>query len=226
MNERILVINPNSNDEVTSAIDRALLPLRSNDAPRIDCITAKDGPYGVESQRDSDAAAIQVVRLVEENLETAAAFIIACYSDPGLAGARELTDKPVLGIAETALATAIQLGGAPGVISILDVAVDRHWRYARALGLADRIVADLAVGLPVADLADEEKTRVRMLAAGRQLRDDFGATMIILGCAGMARYRGVLEDDLGMSVIDPTQAAVAAAISALRLGFGTGRQGS
>jgi Asp/Glu/hydantoin racemase len=40
----------------------------------------------------------------------------------------------------------------------------------------------------------------------------------------MARYRGALEDDLGVPVIDPTRAAVAMAIAAVRLGWRTASQ--
>lgn len=221
MNGRILVINPNSNSGVTAAIDRALDPLRSSDAPQIDCITIAEGPYGIESQRDADAAAPHVCRTVEAHLTDADAFVIACYSDPGLRAARELTDRPIFGIAETGLATAIMLGGRPGIISILDRAVARHWAYARALGLAQHIAADIAIDMRVADLADEAHAGKALLAAGRRLCDAHGADVILLGCAGMARYRAELESELGRVVIDPTQAAVAAAIAALRLGYRT-----
>jgi allantoin racemase len=44
-------------------------------------------------------------------------------------------------------------------------------------------------------------------------RDEAGA--IVLGCAGMARHRGPLEQAVGIPVIDPTQAAVAMAIGTL-----------
>jgi allantoin racemase len=38
---------------------------------------------------------------------------------------------------------------------------------------------------------------------------------VILGCAGMSRYRRRLEAMLDRPVIDPTQAAVGLAVSAL-----------
>jgi len=41
---------------------------------------------------------------------------------------------------------------------------------------------------------------------------------VVMGCAGMARYRDRLEDALQVPVIDPTQAAVAMAIGILRQG--------
>ncbi len=216
----VLVINPNSNEEVTAAIDRALDPLRSNDAPPIECITLKDGPHGIESQRDSDVAANCVGVAVQQRPDDAAAFVIACYSDPGLGAARELTSKPVFGIAETGLATAIMLGGRIGVISILPRAVDRHWAYARSLGLDRRIVGDLPVNLTVAELADEPSVGSKMLDVGRRLLEKHNANVILLGCAGMARYRHRLETELDVPVIDPTQAATAAAISTIRLANG------
>ncbi|MCG8562590.1 MAG: aspartate/glutamate racemase family protein [Hyphomicrobiales bacterium] len=223
MSGRILVINPNSNEGVTAEIDRALEPLRTSDAPPIECTTLKDGPYGIESQRDSDVAADCVAKAVAASDADVAAFVIACYSDPGLGAAREITAKPVFGIAETGLATAIMLGGRVGVISILPQSVDRHWAYARSLCLHDRIVGDIPVNLTVAELADEEVVGPKMLEVGHRLRDELNANVILLGCAGMARYRPQLEKALGIPVIDPTQAATAAGILSLRLGYGNGR---
>lgn len=223
MTLRILVINPNSNEEVTRAMDCALNPLRTADAPDIDCITIHEGPRGIESQADVDAAALHVTRLIELEKSGTDAFVVACYSDPGLRSARKVTDKPVFGIAETGIATAIMLGGEIGVISILADAVERHWAYARSLNLQSRIAADLPVNLSVAELANEDTVTAQMLDAGHSLCEQFKANVILLGCAGMARYRRVLEDELKVPVIDPTQAAVAAAISALRLGYRVSR---
>ncbi len=56
------------------------------------------------------------------------------------------------------------------------------------------------------------------------LRDDLGAQVLVLGCAGMARYRARLEAALEVPVIDPTQAAVAMAIAAVQLGATAGRK--
>ena len=42
-----------------------------------------------------------------------------------------------------------------------------------------------------------------------------GADVIVLGCAGMARYRAPLEAHLGCPVIDPSQAAAGMALATL-----------
>lgn len=219
MSLRILVINPNSNEEVTCAMDSALNPLRTADAPDIECITINEGPLGIESQFDVDAAAPHVKRLIEQDESGADSYVVSCYSDPGVRSARKITDKPIFGIAETGIATALMLGGQIGVISISANAVERHRAYAQSLGLQSRIVADVPVNLTVAELANENIVTAQMLDVGHSLCDQYKANVILLGCAGMARYRGVLEDALKVPVIDPTQAAVAAAITALRLGY-------
>jgi allantoin racemase len=46
----------------------------------------------------------------------------------------------------------------------------------------------------------------------------YGADVVVMGCAGMARYRAALEDSLAIPVVEPTQAAVAMAIGRVRLG--------
>jgi Asp/Glu/hydantoin racemase len=57
-----------------------------------------------------------------------------------------------------------------------------------------------------------------MIEAGTALRDEDGADVLILGCAGMAGFRAPLADALGLPIVEPTQAAVIAAIGHLRCG--------
>ena len=100
MAERILVINPNSTEVVTRGIDEAVEPLRMAGGPAIDCVTLKEGPPGIETQQQVDAVVSPMLNLVLSKEKQYAAFVVACYSDPGLYALREATRKPVLGIAE------------------------------------------------------------------------------------------------------------------------------
>ena len=163
-------------------------------------------------------------RLAAQHDNEAAAFVVACFSDPGVHALRETTTRPVFGIAESGLLAALTLGDKVGIIAILAASAARHARFIRALGIESRIAGELPVGLGVSELADEAVTRARMIDVGARLRDGKGADVLVMGCAGMARYRGALEDDLGVPVIDPTQAAVAMAIAAVRLGWRTAAQ--
>ena len=214
--KEIIVINPNSNEHVTSSMNTALEPLRLTNGPIIRSVTNVDGPSGIESQQDADTAALQVVDIIKRN-NSADAFVIACFSDPGIFAAREVTNKPVFGIAESGILTALSLGSSFGLLAILDTSVPRHIRYIRSLGLEKRLAGDLAIGLGVAELSNEKKTFHRLQEVGRKLRDNSGASVLILGCAGMARYRLSLQESLGMAVVDPSQAAVSMAVSAVLL---------
>jgi allantoin racemase len=158
-----------------------------------------------------------MLKLVREKESEYAAFVIACYSDPGLHSLREATRKPVLGIAECGILTALTLGQKFGVIAILRQSIPRHLRYVGALGVSERLAAELPVGLRVVELSDEAKTFGRMVEVGKALRQQHGADVVIMGCAGMARYRKPLQDEIGIPVVEPTQAAVAMAIGRVRL---------
>ncbi len=217
--DRILVINPNSTEAVTRGIDAAMAPLRLAGGPEIDCVTLAEGPPGIETQQHVDAVIAPMLRLVREKEGAYAAFVIACYSDPGLHSAREATAKPVLGISECGVLTALTLGHKFGVIAILQKSIPRHLRYLGAMGVMNRLAAELPVGLAVTELSDEKKTFGRMVEVGRALRDAHGANVIVMGCAGMARYRQPLQDDLGIPVVEPSQAAVGMAIARVRLSW-------
>ena len=217
--EKILVINPNSTEAVTRGIDEACAPLRMPGGPAIDCVTLKQGPPGIETQQHVDGVVSPLLDLVRKKEKHYAAFVLACYSDPGLHSLREATKKPVLGISECGILTALTLGQKFGVIAILKQSIPRHLRYVGALGVSERLAGELPVGLRVVELSDEKKTFRRMVEVGKALRDAHGADVVIMGCAGMARYRKPLQDEIGIPVVEPTQAAVAMAIGRVRLNW-------
>jgi Asp/Glu/hydantoin racemase len=219
MAQRILVINPNSTEAVTRGIDEACAPLRLKDGPGIDSVTLKEGPPGVETQQHVDGVVAPLIDLVRAKEKDYDAFVIACYSDPGLHSIREVTKKPVLGISECGILTALTLGQKFGVIAILKQSIARHLRYVGALGVSERMAGELPVGLPVTELSDEKKTFGRMVEVGKALRDTHGADVVVMGCAGMARYRKPLQDEIGIPVVEPTQAAVAMALARVRLNW-------
>jgi allantoin racemase len=215
----ILVINPNSNPAVTAGIDAALAPLRFVDGPTIGCATLAGTPFGIESQKDVEETVMPLRHMVESENQ-ASAFVIACYSDPGLHACREATRRPVFGIAECAVLTALARGDRFGVIAIAAKSIRRHRRYLRQMGLAARLAGERPLEMSVAESASGEDTLQCMIAIGRELTLKDGADVVVMGCAGMARHRPALEEALGVPVIDPTQAAVAIAIGVVQISRG------
>ena len=213
----IFIVNPNSSRVVTDGIDRAMEPLRAASPVAIAAIQLDKGPKGIETQAHVDGVVTPLLARAAALEREASAFVIACFSDPGLAALREQSRHPVLGIAESAILTAMIMGQRFGILSILSKSVPRHMRMLGAMGVMDRCAADLPLELGVADLTDRNRTFARLRDVGTQLRDAHGAEVLILGCAGMTSYRADLSQALGRPVVEPCEAAAAMAIGRVAL---------
>ncbi|MDA8869899.1 aspartate/glutamate racemase family protein [Rhizobiaceae bacterium] len=216
MSGRILVINPNSNEAVTHGMSEAVEALRLADGPSIDCITLAEGPFGVETQAHVDDVAPLLREMVRA--EPADAYVIGCYSDPGLAGCRDAVDAPVLGIRECSVTAALSQGDSFGVVALGRASIARQSLAFRAMGIESRWAGSEPLHLSV-EAAEEADAYPKVVEAGRALIAR-GASVLILGCAGMVRHRLPLARELGVPVVDPTQAAVAHALGLVLLSRG------
>jgi len=206
----IVVINPNSNVAVTDGLDTALEPFRLKNGPAVECLTLAEGPFGIESQQDSDAVVLPLARLMQDRAD-ASAFVIACYSDPGLDTCRAAVPQPVFGIQESGVLTALARGDRIGIVAISRASERRHRIFMRRMGVLERVAGERALNMSVDETARGSGTFDRLVEVGGALVGD-GAEVLVLGCAGMAVHRMPLEGTLKIPVIDPTQAAVAMAL--------------
>jgi len=213
----IHILNPNSLVHVTTGIARAVAPIAAVSPVPIKCHTLTQGPPGIETQAHVDGVVTPLLAQAKGLESDASAFVIACFSDPGLAALREQSKVPVLGIAEAAVLTAMTMGQRFGILSILSKSIPRHMRYLGAMGVLDRLAADLPLELGVQALADEARSFARLVEVGCALRDTRGAEVVILGCAGMTTFRARLETELGIPVVEPCQAAAAMAVGRIAL---------
>lgn len=204
----IVIVNPNSNEAVTEGLRAAVAPMQG--LVPIECVTLASGPFGIQSQRDSDAVVLPLVALMQSRAD-ASSFVIACYSDPGIDACQEAVLQPVIGIQAAGTATALTRADMFGVIAIGGPSILRHRKYMRRMGVLSRLAGERALNMSVDETARGENTLKRMTEVGAQLKDD-GAECLILGCAGMAKHRAPLETALGIPVIDPVQAATAIAL--------------
>ena len=212
--QHILVINPNSDESVTEGMIRELKGFHFSEGPRIECVSLSDGPFGIESQADIEAVTLPLRKMVSES-SNVDAFVIACYSDPGLHVCREASEKPVFGIQECGVLTAMSLGDRFGVIALQERSIRRHLRYLRQMGVMERLAGERAASLSVRESVSGKGTFEKLLKAAKRLRDSDQADTIILGCAGMATHRAKLELVIGIPVIAPVQAAVSMAMHSL-----------
>lgn len=220
MSERILIINPNSDREVTAAIDRRLESLRFAGGPELRCATLENAPPGIETMRHIDEVAGPLCELIAKEEKETSAFVIACFGDPALASARETTAKPVLGIGEGGIAAALNQGAQYGIVTNLVGDVNPGLRQIRALGLDARLAGIEAAGVAVVDLGDKARARSGLLTAATRLKER-GADVLILGCAGMVPFAAELEAETGLKVIDPVFSTTAFAICLVQAAAGT-----
>lgn len=215
---QILVINPNSSASVTRSMEACLGPVKAATRHGIDCIELQKSPPGIET----DAHVAEVIPNILEavSASSADAIVLACFSDPGITQVRERLDRPVVGIAEAAYLAALGLGRRFGIISLGQSSIDRHLRYLETLQLDGRLAGDRSIDMTVTQLMATDVVETVSRTA-RQLRDEDGADVVILGCAGLGSYRGALQKSLGIPVIDPVQAGVALASTQLDLAYGT-----
>lgn len=212
---KIHVLNPNSSKQVTASIRACLAPQIAATGHNVSCSEIAEAPVGIESDEDVALAA----RLVAQQAAglQADAMVVACFSDPGVEAARFHVPL-VFGIAEAAYCTALLHGEKFGVISLGAASIARHAVHIERLGLTRRLVSDRAVDLSVAEANDPERATERIAEVGAELVRD-GADVLILGCAGMGAQRAGLQAALGCVVIDPVQAALSAAVTAIDLSY-------
>jgi Asp/Glu/hydantoin racemase len=212
----ILLINPNSSAPITRSMEACVGDLKTRTTHRVTAIELAKSPPGIET--DAHVAAV-IPNILEAVGTTAAdAYILGCFSDPGIAIVRQAAPAPVLGIAESAYLAALGLGSAFGIVSLGPSSIARHRRYLVELKLERRLAGDRSIDMTIPELIANNVVETVSRTA-RQLRDEDGADVVILGCAGLGSYRGAIEAELGLPVVDPVQAAVARAIGMLDLNY-------
>ncbi|TPW28753.1 hydantoin racemase [Martelella alba] len=215
---RILVLNPNSSRKVTASIALCLRDLAATTHHRIDCDQLPEAPLGIESDADVETVAPMVMERAKAT--DADALVISCFSDPGVEAVRKaVTHIPVIGIAEAGYYASLQLGRRFGVVSLGPASIARHARRIDELGITPRLAGDRSASLTVEESGDDGLARDKVIQTGRLLAQEDSADVIILGCAGMGMQRPFLQAAIGLPVVDPVQAGVAAAISALNLEY-------
>ncbi len=213
MTRPIVVINPNSNQAVTDGLAEALSGFSLPGGPEIECVTLTEGPFGIETQLHSDQVVAPLVAMVQRRTD-ALAFVIACYSDPGIDACRSVSPVPVFGIQESGVLTALARGDRIGIIGLSSASERRHRLYMRRMSVLERVAGERVLNMTVDESARGAGTFDRLTEVGRALISD-GADALVLGCAGMAVHRDRLEQALGCPVIDPTQAAVGMAMGTI-----------
>lgn len=201
---RILLINPNTSQSFTAKI-QAIAEKYALPGTHVHAINPESGPRSIESIYDELLSSPGTLEAALANLDGFDAFVIACYSDhPTVYALREITDKPVLGIAEASIYIACMLGHKFSVVTTNREWEPLLWDAVRHYGMAERCASVRSTGMPVLALesASPEETYQMILNASRLAMEKDGAEVICLGCAGMTGLDKKLEAELRIPVVD------------------------
>jgi allantoin racemase len=201
---RILIINPNTSQEFTTRIQK-IANQYALPSTEVVAVNPTSGPRSIESVYDELLSSPGTLEIVIEAGENYDAFVIACYSDhPTIYAAREITDQPVLGIAEASMYIACMVGYKFSIVTTNNEWEPLLWDAVHHYGLTSRCASVRTTGMAVLELeaAGEETISQRIGEAARYAIAEDGAEVICLGCAGMAGLDKRLEESLGVPVID------------------------
>ncbi|MEV0227060.1 aspartate/glutamate racemase family protein [Streptomyces sp. NPDC050704] len=230
---RIVVTNCNTTQEMTEDIVRGARAA-AGPGTTVTGLTPAWGPESAEGWLDSYLSAAAVLDTLRTYDGPYDAVVMAGFGEHGREGVRELVDVPVVDITEAAAHLACLLGRRYGVITTLERSRGQIEDSLYAAGVAQNCAAVVGTGLGVLELGelgevgDADRTEVAFVAAAERARDA-GAEVLVLGCAGMTGLRrvvSVVEDKLGLPVVDGVAAAVKLAESLVSLGLTTSRVGS
>lgn len=220
---RILVINPNSNADMTRRIEEAGRDFAGGRF-EVACLATPGAPRFIDTYEDQALAAPGMVRLLRENHEAFDAFVVACHCDPNLDLMKEIAGKPVVGIGEASMKMASMLGHRFSVLSTAARSIPNKEALIERYGLRGQMASVRApeeegLGGTEGDLEE------RFFRAGRAAIDEDGAEVIVLGCAGLSGLDKRLQERLGAPVLDGVVCALILASGMARYGVATSKAG-
>jgi allantoin racemase len=217
---KIMVINPNTSLSMTDHIRQALASIKRPSTVLTVTCPAR-GPETIESAYDEAFAIPPTLELVKKaNEEGYDAVILACFSDPGLEAAREISTIPVVGIEEATLHMAAMLGARFSIMTPRRQRIPSKCEHVHLRGLSHFLASVRSLDLSVAETeADPTRTKQRLMEVAAAAVEGDGAEVIIMGCAGMAGYAEAIERTLKVKVLDPTAVALKLAEAMVDLGL-------
>lgn len=222
----IRLINPNTTASMTAKIGAAGERVAAA-GTRISATNPEAGPVSIESHFDEAISAVGVLDEIRRgDAQGVDAHVIACFGDPGLLAARELSAAPVIGIAEAAFHFATLISTRFSVVTTLGRTAIIAEQLLHNYGFAQHCRRVRAAEIPVLELEHDSACALeRIIAECRRAKAEDGIGAIVLGCAGMAEHSAEIGAAVGLPIVDGVSAAVKLAESLVALGLRTSKHG-
>lgn len=223
---KLRVINPNTTQAMTDTIGQAARRV-AGPGTLIVASQPASGPVSIESHFDEAVAAIGVAEeVLAGEREGTDAYVIACFGDPGLWSARELTRAPVIGIAEAAFHMAALIATRFSVVTTLGRTCVIAEHLLAQYGFEHQCRRVRAAEIPVLDLEhDPDASLRRIIEESLRAKEEDGVGALVLGCGGMVDLTDEISRAVGLPVVEGVTAAVKLAESLVHLGLHTSKHG-
>ena len=215
---RILIVNPNSDSEMTAGIQQSAAAF-AGDRFEVVTMATPGAPRFLETYEDEVRSGPGMLEILREHESAFDAFVIACHSDTNLHAAREVTAKPVIGIGEASMRLASFLGHNFAVVTTHQHSIPGKLLQARAYHLQNLVVSIRAPEEGEEGWADADL----FMELSRRAVKENAAEVIVLGCAGLAGMDRKIQDALGVPVLDGVVCALILASGFAQYGVGTSK---
>jgi len=215
---RILLLNPNTSTAITDRLAAAARKVAGHGTTLVPLTAPRGMPY-ISSRAEAQIGGAIALEMLADHHSEADAAIIAAFGDPGLLGARELFDIPVVGLAEAAMLTACMVGRRFAIVTFAGTLASWYEDCVEAHGLGTRCsgIRSLSEAFAtVADVADEKEGQLVELMTSTAF--ETRADVLILGGAPLAGLADRIKARIPVPVVDPVQAATKQAEALVALG--------
>jgi Asp/Glu/hydantoin racemase len=205
---RILLLNPNTTTSVTDLMMASGCAVASP-GTQLRALTAPRGfPY-LSTRAEAQIGGALVLEMLADVHRDVDAAIVAAFGDPGLLGAREIFDIPVVGVSEAAMLTACMLGQRFALVTFTRAlcpwfrdCVDLH-------GLSERCAGIVGLDGTVSSIEGvQEQSEDRLVHLAEETVRSTGADVLIFAGAPLAGLANKILDRLPVPIVDPVAAAV------------------
>jgi allantoin racemase len=214
---KILIANPNTSAGVTDKLVGSGRLVASAGTELIPMTAPRGVPY-IATRAEAAIGSAVFLEMLAERRGTIDAAVCAAFGDPGLGGARELFDFPVVGMAEAAMLVACTLGRSFSIVSFSKSLEPWFAEIVAWHGLSGRCasIRMLDGGFKSIDDVQNEKEELLVELANRTVTQD-AADVVILAGAPLAGLANKIADRVPVPLVDGIQAAVTMAEGLVRI---------
>ena len=193
---KILLLNPNTTELMTRDMEEQARRY-ARPGTEIEGVTARFGAASIEGFYEEEYAILHFLETIKERASEFDGVILACYGDPGLYAAREISPVPVVGIAEASMLFACTVAHRWSIVTVLPRIKPMMEGMVRLHGFESRCASIRTTPLSVLDCERDPAAAEREIAkAAKAAVTEDGAEAILLGCGGM----GPLDQRVGAAL--------------------------